>query len=321
MRTRILWLAAIGLLLLSTGAAAAPKINVISVGDSWANQWCEDMQWVIVTHGVPAKVWNFGIYGTTSTIWAAPGALLEVQLHLLDHPEIDWAVVSLGGNDLLDGYLLGGYGDAVFPIVEDSIRVVIDGLLAIRPNLRISLNGYDFPNFEHTLECILMGQAMLGGNTYDQNLLIARLTQIAADIAADYPQVTCTDLLGTLQEADGVPSPPNYYRPSPARFYIEDECVHPRGGGYWYLMQRLYDNFFEPLNTPDDDDDDNDDDNDNDDNDNNDDNDDLADDDDDDDDNNDNGSLDDETGDDSPNDDDKETNPSESADDDGSCGS
>ncbi|NLH49264.1 MAG: SGNH/GDSL hydrolase family protein [Myxococcales bacterium] len=262
MRTRILLLAIIGLLLIAAGAPAAPKINVISVGDSWANQWCEDLQWVILTHGVAAKVWNFGIYGTTSTIWASPGALLEVQLHLLDHPKIDWAVVSLGGNDLLDGYLLGGYGEAVFPIVEDSIRVVIDGLLAIRPNLRISLNGYDFPNFEHTLECILMGQAMLGGNTYDQNLLIARLTQIAADIAADYPQVYCTELLGTLQEADGVPNPPNYYRPSPARFYIEDECVHPRGGGYWYLMQRLYDNFFEPLNVADDDDDDNDDDND-----------------------------------------------------------
>jgi len=270
------------LALLAAPALAGEKINVISLGDSWAEQWCEDMKWVILLHGTPVEVYNYGIYGATSTMWAAPGAMLEVQLLLWEHPEIDWAVVSLGGNDLLDGYLIGGLGDEVFPIIDVSVRVVIDQLLAIRPNMKIALNGYDFPNFEHSLDCILQGQLFLGGNTYTQNVLMGELTNIAAGIAAAYPQVHHTSLLGTLQEAGGVPFPPNYYRPSPAGFFPgDDECIHPTGdNGYWYLMQRLYDNFFGPLNTPDDDDDDDDNnDNDNNDNDNND-NDDLLDDDD-----------------------------------------
>lgn len=252
------------LVLLALNAFAGEKINVISLGDSWAEQWCEDMQWVIFLHGTLAEVYNYGIYGSTSTMWATPGAMLEVQLLLLEHPEIDWAVISLGGNDLLDGYLIGGLGDEVFSIIDASVRVVIDQLLAIRPNMKISLNGYDFPNFEHSLECIMQGQLFLGGNTYTQNVLMGELTNVTAGIAADYPQVYHTSFLGTLQEAGGVPSPPNYYRPSPAEFFPgDDECIHPTGnGGYWYLMQHLYENFFGPLNVPDDDDD-NDDDNDN----------------------------------------------------------
>ena len=239
----------------TASAALAAPIHVISLGDSWANQWCEDMQWVLLLHGVPATVHNYGIYGSTSTLWAAPGAMLEVQAFLLTHPEVEYAVVSLGGNDLLDGYLLGGYGDTLFPIVDECIRIVIDQLLDVRPDLYISLNGYDFPNFEHTLECISLGQLYLGGNTYTQNTLFSRLTEIAADIAGDYEQVYHTDLLGTLQEAGGMPFTPNFWRPSPAEFFPDGECIHPRDG-YWHLMQRLYDGFFDPLlnQTPTDDD-------------------------------------------------------------------
>ena len=315
MKRKLLILLAAAVLVASVAGAAPPKINVVSIGDSWATEWCEDMERVIRTHGVPVEVWNKGIYGTTSTIWATPGAMIDVLLTLVEHPEIDWAVVSLGGNDLIDGYLLGGYGDEVFPIVEQSVRVVIDQILALRPNMKIAFNGYDFPNFEHTLDCIVQGQLYLGGNTYTQNQLLARLTDVAATIAADYPQVYAVDFLGTLQAARGVPGAPNYYRPSPSEFYPDDsECIHPRSGGYWYVQQRLYDGFFEPLNQPADDDDDNDDndnDNDDDDNDNNDD-DAVGDDDDDNNDDNDNDNNDDDDNDNNDDDDNNDDNDDDS---------
>jgi hypothetical protein len=270
MRRRLVVLV-VFLALLAPPAAADPKINVLSMGDSWATQWCDAMAAVILSHGTLVEVWDRGIYGATSTMWATPGALLDVELTILDNPEIEWLVISLGGNDLLDGYLLGGYGDGIFPIVDQSIRQILDELLGYFPDLKVSLNGYDFFNFLHSPECIIEGQLYLGGDTYFQNSLLAELTYIAEAIAADYPQVTFTNLLGTLQEAGGVPFPPNFYLPSPAQFYPDaDECIHPRGpGGYWAIMQRIYDNYFGPLND-DDDDDDNDNDNNNDDNNNND---------------------------------------------------
>jgi hypothetical protein len=234
-----------------------------------------------------------------------------VLAELVTHPEIDWVLVSLGGNDLLDGYLLGGYGDALFPIVEADVRIVIDQLLAVRPDLKIAYNGYDFPNFIHTTECILLGQLYLGGDVFFQNTLFAELTEISEDIAADYPQVTAVNLLGTLQAAGGYPNPPNFYLPSPPDFFPGDECIHPTGpGGYWNLVDRIYHGFFEPLNDDDDDDNDDndDDDNDDDDNDNDDDNDDNNDDDNDNDDNDndDNDNDDDDNDDNDDNDDDND---------------
>ncbi|HPQ68379.1 MAG TPA: SGNH/GDSL hydrolase family protein [bacterium] len=234
--------------------AGRAKINVISVGDSWAEGWCDAMERVIRLHGTRVEVWNRGISGSAAVNWATPGALLDVELTLLQHPEIDWLTLSIGGNDLLDGYLLMGLGDEVFPLIDEALRTVLDELLAFRPELKISLNGYDFPNFEHTLDCIVMGQAMLGGNTYSQNHLFAQITDIAAAIADDYPQVHHTALLGAMQQADGMPLAPNYYRPSPARFFPEEECIHPTAGGYDVVMERLWDEFFEPLNNPTDDD-------------------------------------------------------------------
>jgi lysophospholipase L1-like esterase len=234
----------------------APKINVVSIGDSWAGGWCEEMQWTILAHGVAVDVYNKGIAGSTATLWATPGALTDVELLLFQHPEIDWAVVSMGGNDLLDAYLLQGMGDAVFPVIEESVRAVLDQLVAFRPELKIAYNGYDFPNFEHNDYCIVMGQLMLGGLTYDKNVLFQRLTEIAQSIAADYPQVYAVDLLGTLQTAGGVPGAPNLWLPSPAQYFPEDDCIHPSDGGYWPIMDAIYEGFFSPLNGTDDDTDD-----------------------------------------------------------------
>jgi lysophospholipase L1-like esterase len=236
----------IALLMLVVGCK--PKINVVSVGDSWADGWCDDMAAAIRAHGVAVEVWNKGIAGSTASLWAEPGALLDVQALLVGNRDITWLVLSLGGNDLLDGYLLGGMGDEVFDQIDADIRAVIDGLLSVAPYLKISLNGYDFPNFEYCAECIVMGQTMLGGNTYTQNILFSHLTTIAQQIAADYPQVYATNLLGVLQAAGGVPGAPNFFEPSPAKYFADGDCIHPSNGGYRIVMDEIYDNFFGPLN-------------------------------------------------------------------------
>ncbi|MCL4235508.1 MAG: hypothetical protein KJ042_13425 [Deltaproteobacteria bacterium] len=235
-----------------TSALGAP-IHVMSLGDSWADGWTDEMQSVLLAHGQLATVFDFGEPGSTATLWAAPNSLLLLNAlaYLAGHSEVQWVVISLGGNDLLDGYLLGGYGDGVFPVIDESLRTVIDAILAIRPQMKISVNGYDFPNFEQSAQCILLGQAMLGGNTYTQNLLFGDLTQITQDIAADYDQVHAVDLLGTLQEVDHVAGAPNYLRPSPARFFPTDDCIHPsRNNGYRHLQERIWEGFFDPILNP-----------------------------------------------------------------------
>ena len=233
---------------------AGPKINVMSVGDSWAHGWVGAMEAVILSHGTLVEAHNKGIPGTTAELWADEGTLLlaDAQLHLFNHPEIEWVVLSLGGNDLLDHYIIGyGMGDDVFDFIEPNLRAVIDGLLLIRPTLKIFVNGYDFLNFEMSLVCIVLGNEIFGGSTYDKNMLMQGLTDIAGRVAADYSQVYTTNTIGALQGAGGVQDAPNYYLPSPEQYFPTDDCIHPSANGGWFvLMDEIWDGFFGPLNEP-----------------------------------------------------------------------
>ncbi len=233
---------------------AGPQINVISIGDSWAAGWVDAMSAVILGHQTAVQAHNKGFHGTTAEIWADPGMLLlpDAQLYLFDHQEIEWAVVSLGGNDLLDNYIIGhGLGDDIFDFIEPNVREVIDGLLFVRPNLKIFLNGYDFLNFEMSAFCIVLGNEIFGGLTYDKNMLMQGLTDLAERVAADYPQVYTVDAIGALQQAGGTPGAPNYFLPSPAQYFPTDDCIHPSANGGWFvIMEQIWNGFFGPLNEP-----------------------------------------------------------------------
>jgi lysophospholipase L1-like esterase len=230
------------------------QINVMSLGDSWAHGWVDAMSAVILGHGTLVETHNKGLPGTTAELWADEDLLLlmDAQLHLVNNPQIEWVVVSLGGNDLLDHYIIGhGLGDGIFDFIEPNLRAVIDGLLFIRPSLKIYVNGYDFLNFEMSVFCFILGDEIFGGNTHHKNTLMFGLTEIARRVAADYPQVYTTDTIGALQDAGGILNAPNFYLPSPEQYFPTDDCIHPGANGGWLvLMERIWDGFFDPLNAP-----------------------------------------------------------------------
>ncbi|MCC6157128.1 MAG: SGNH/GDSL hydrolase family protein [Deltaproteobacteria bacterium] len=242
----------VALLWIMSFAGFRPTIHVLSMGDSWSNQWVGDMVAEIESRGDTVVAHNKGIYGSTAHLWADAGSLLlaDVVVYLNSHPEIEWIVISLGGNDMLAEYNLGGgYGMALFGIIETDVRQIVNTLVVARPSLKIWVNGYDFLNFEQSPLCILLGQEIFGPSlTYNQNLVVAQLTATAQSVAGDYAQVHAANLLGSMQAADGVPGAPNFLLPSPAHYFVYDDCVHPSVGGYRVLMSHIYDEFFGPLN-------------------------------------------------------------------------
>jgi lysophospholipase L1-like esterase len=228
-------------------ASCREEVNILNLGDSWAAGWKDALAAEIRSHGDTPTITDIAVPGSTAVQWADPNLRAYVQAQLVAHPEIDWVMISLGGNDLLQGFKIGGLGDSVFPILDQALRQVIDAIVQVRPDVKISLNGYDFLNFEMTPECVAAGQEMLGGTTYLKNLLVAQITVIAEEIDADYPQVTTVDLIGTLQKAAGVPKAPDYEKPSPASLMGDGDCIHPNAQGYREIQSAIYDGFFGPL--------------------------------------------------------------------------
>jgi lysophospholipase L1-like esterase len=238
--------AAIGVaLMLFSGCKS--EIHVLAIGDSWAYSWQSAMEDEVRSHDREIVVYNMAIPGATAEWWATQSALGEVKQLLRDNRRIKWCVISLGANDLLQGYRLHGHGDEIFNRMDRDIRKVIDQLLEVSPELKINIHGYDYLNFEQSPLCRQLGENVFGGSTRFKNSLIERLTDNAFAIAKDYPQATATRLVGAMQEAAGIADAPNPDLPSPTSMMEDNDCIHPNFNGYRAMQRRIYASFFGAL--------------------------------------------------------------------------
>ncbi len=80
---------------------------------------------------------------------------------LIGNPTIDTVVLSIGGNDVLAGKSDGGWykdmdidPDGIqteaefFDSLEADSYTITDAILAVRPELKVMISGYDYPNFD-----------------------------------------------------------------------------------------------------------------------------------------------------------------------------
>ena len=85
---------------------------------------------------------------------------------LQSDPSIDLVVLSIGGNDVLAGKDSGGWykdmdldvpgsEEAFFAGLEQDTFTIVQAALAVRPDLRVMISSYDFPNFNVGFWCFL----------------------------------------------------------------------------------------------------------------------------------------------------------------------
>jgi hypothetical protein len=112
---------------------------------------------------------EYSISGSEARQWADTANypwIANMVAALEANPTIDTVVLSIGGNDILAGKSGGGwYKDmdldvpgseaALFARIEADTRAIIDAALAVRPEIRVLLSSYDYPNFNVGFWCFV----------------------------------------------------------------------------------------------------------------------------------------------------------------------
>ena len=179
------------------------------------------------------------ISGSEARQWADTANypwIANVVALLQAYPTIDHVVLSLGGNDVLAGRSGSGwYKDmdldvpgseaAFFDQLEADTRTVIDAVLAVRPEIRVMLSSYDYPNFDVGLWCFLYAcpkREDLSRDPVGDLITNAELNQLMIDVetrrrawAAADPRVVLDNSIGLMHHVygDGIDGPRVLPRP------------------------------------------------------------------------------------------------------------
>lgn len=169
------------------------KKRVLMLGDSWAQYMYDDnvhdrvfkayghADKEIVSETYEISLFSgdpdpqgsyYGVSGSEARQWRNEGTfayLQNVRNALNANPDIDFVIVSIGGNDVLAGQedcgwyknmnsdagLAGracGFTDetSFFAKLESDLQYVIDEVLAVRSDIEVLISSYDYPNFNVT---------------------------------------------------------------------------------------------------------------------------------------------------------------------------
>jgi hypothetical protein len=165
------------------------------------------------------------------------------------NPSIDRVVLSIGGNDVLAGRSDGGwYKDmdldlpgseaALFATIELNTQTIIDAILAVRPDIRVILSSYDYPNFNVGFWCFVYACAKRDDLSRDPsgdlitdaelNAMMIQVELMRRDWAASWARVDYDNSIGLMHHVygDGVAAPWTLPRPG-----ILPDSYEPLPGG------------------------------------------------------------------------------------------
>lgn len=260
--------------------------GIITIGDSWA--------WLVAANapgsappapgfnnslgnvvssfhpGVPVYNESFG--GGTAAQHVSqlysPGGIVD---RINAHPDADIVWLSSGGNDMLMGQLGGGFyvdnpgNAAVYAAIQSNVQSLVSAILAIRPDIQVVIEGYDYLNIWDTISGsqadayrLNLGVIKTGNVYYDGFVQNAAVNQGFKDaeagkaaIANSSRRVAHIDNFGLNNSVGGYSGyfgnfpaagayPPDLYPvlPTPANRMNNTDPIHLNNTGYATLALR-----------------------------------------------------------------------------------
>ncbi len=270
-----------------------PTPRVAVAGDSWAMFMWQDgvhnQAFDAYGHADKLAVSNtdlrtgYAIGGSMVRQWAKPHLypyLDNLIAELEANPTLDTVYFALGGNDFLipSMYNGGWYKDmppeeeeAALQEVLDDALIILDALRAVRPNLRIVMTGYDFPNlFESGLSGTGLWVKLRQPTTLELNEALVRMERQRAEYVAQQTNVYLLPAAGLTHHAfgyhgdQGAPfeagekplpgqTPPDYWPlPGgdinyPGSMEGMRDAIHLNPAGYTALLSHQTASYFLPI--------------------------------------------------------------------------
>lgn len=132
------------------------KDKILIVGDSWASFPCvynsmgkmiRDVDADIIEDNRCLRTTKLGVAGFE---WIGSKQDLRVVKFLKETPHLKYLYLSMGGNDMMAVWNKDFTPEQELEIYKSTavtVKKIMDRYLAIRPDLKIILSGYDYPNF------------------------------------------------------------------------------------------------------------------------------------------------------------------------------
>lgn len=286
----IIWLCSffIGINALSAQCVEQKMPKILLVGDSWLH-----FPFLYKTHETVMKEYGFEdveilgnntvVGGTVTSSWTQGNGKFFVLQALKNYPEIELISLSMGGNDLIYEIRGGMSFEETQQIIDKqdaNTRNMIDIIRAVRPDVKILLNGYDYPNLLEVIQNPPRSGDGADVNKIYQSLflvtekpgqeftnsVLVRLEDTKQQIANDYQDVMYLRSLGLMQYIYGYDSifcseygsfPPKsvpfpggdvrYPSPQYAMAYDGGDAIHLSPQSFLYLMRYHAENFFLPY--------------------------------------------------------------------------
>lgn len=218
-------LLAIGTGLIAQTACNPQETTILLAGDSWASfaNSGNSIKKNLNRYGFTDRKFfsnnALSVFGIQTEDMIVPSYVNELANALNSNQKIDIAVLSIGGNDMLDNFdttLTISQVDSIAAITlsnKDSIIKILD---SIRPGIKIYFTQYDFPNFEEIITTFpaptqhpfySKWDDMSQPSALQLNTMLIRYDSLMRDFAALYPNVTCDPLTGVLQNIYGQTTP------------------------------------------------------------------------------------------------------------------
>lgn len=246
----------------ASAARAAGTCVVLCFGDSWAHGNAIGLQRKLnsVSDHKNVKVASVDHWGSTAEEFAKKPHLLP---DAVSKYRADIVFLSLGGNDFKNIYFKHGQYVAPWTAlsqIESSLRIVLEALFKVHPNVKVVTYGYDFPgSLDHVLNGGYLGDSSTIkwlSTMYNWfgvrfiNYFATRLGSTLSTISKDFQKrgfsLTYVPLWGSLQQAAAADANKKFKgyslnEPSPDA-YMNDP-IHANDKGFEVLAGKVYDSY------------------------------------------------------------------------------